>query len=72
MAYRSIEEVPSRYELVHVIARRARKIQAGARPVVVAISRKPTRIAQQEVMAGLIDYIKPGADAAKKHETPGE
>ncbi|HXR97596.1 MAG TPA: DNA-directed RNA polymerase subunit omega [Terriglobales bacterium] len=52
----SIEDVPSRYQFVHVVARRARKLQGGARPLVAPNSRKPTRIAQQEAMAGVLDF----------------
>ena len=52
----SIEDVPSRYQFVHVVARRARKLQGGARPLVAPNSRKPTRIAQQEAMTGMLDF----------------
>ncbi|MGH9520758.1 MAG: DNA-directed RNA polymerase subunit omega [Terriglobales bacterium] len=54
--FHSIEDVPSRYQFVHVVARRARKLQSGVRPLVNPNSRKPTRIAQQEAMAGLLDF----------------
>lgn len=65
-AYKSIESIPSRYEFVHVVARRARKLQGGARPVLpTSVSRKPTRVAQQEVMEGAIEYYRPGADEEK-------
>jgi len=53
----SIEDVPSRYQFVHVVARRARKLQGGARPLVNPLSRKPTRVAQQEALAGLLDFV---------------
>ena len=54
--FTSIEDVPSRYQFVHVVARRARKLQSGARPLVASISRKYTRVAQQEAMAGALDF----------------
>lgn len=54
--FASIEDVPSRYQFVHIVARRARKLQGGARPLVPALSRKPTRIAQQEAMKGTLDF----------------
>jgi len=54
--FESIEDVPSRYQFVHVVARRARKIQGGARPLLPPTSRKPTRVAQQEAMSGLLDF----------------
>lgn len=53
----SIEDVPSRYQFVHVVARRARKLQGGARPLVNPLSRKPTRVAQQEALAGHLDFV---------------
>ncbi len=55
-AYKSIEDIPSRYEFVHVVARRARKIQNGARPMIATLVRKPTRVAEMETMAGLVEY----------------
>ena len=54
--FTSIEEVPSRYQFVHVVARRARKLQSGARPLISTSSRKYTRVAQQEAMAGALDF----------------
>lgn len=53
--FASIEDVPSRYQFVHVVARRARKLQGGVRPLVTPGSRKFTRIAQQEAMGGLLE-----------------
>ncbi len=55
-AYKSIEEIPSRYEFVHVVARRARKIQNGARPMLNTPVKKPTRIAELETMSGMVEY----------------
>jgi DNA-directed RNA polymerase omega subunit len=54
--FASIEDVPSRYQFMHIVARRARKLQGGARPLVPSSSRKPTRIAQQEAMKGMLDF----------------
>lgn len=71
-AYNSIEDVPSRYELVHVIARRARKLQSGARPMLTSVSRKPTRIAQHEAMSGLIQYTNPVRENAAAANENGE
>lgn len=67
----SIEDVPSRYQFVHVVARRARKLQNGSRPLMPAGSRKHTRIAQQEAMSGLLDFtlIQP-AGAAEGEAAP--
>ncbi|MGH9415655.1 MAG: DNA-directed RNA polymerase subunit omega [Terriglobales bacterium] len=64
--FASIEDLPSRYQFVHVVARRARKLQAGARPLKAVTSRKPTRIAQLEAMAGLLDFTYVGAGKGAK------
>ncbi|HUX68184.1 MAG TPA: DNA-directed RNA polymerase subunit omega [Terriglobales bacterium] len=68
--FASIEDVPSRYQFVHVVARRARKLQGGARPLLPPSSRKPTRVAQQEAMAGLLDFTL--AQAAPPEGAAGE
>ena len=66
----SIEHVPSRYQFVHVVARRARKLQGGARPLLPPNSRKPTRIAQQEAMNGMLDFtlVRPETPEAGAEE----
>lgn len=55
--FKSIEDIPSRYQFVHVVARRARKLQGGARPLTTAVSRKPARIAETEAMGGMLDFV---------------
>lgn len=68
----SIEDVPSRYQFVHIVARRARKLQSGARPLLPPSSRKATRIAQQEAVSGLLDFtwaqVAPEASEAGEAE----
>ena len=60
----------SNYRYILVAARRARQIQSGARPLVDTHSRKPCRIAQDEVQAGKVPYIigdnKPAAVAVSE------
>ena len=60
----------SNYRYILVAARRARQIQGGARPLVNTHSRKPCRIAQDEVQAGKVGFIigesKPAAVAASE------
>ncbi len=68
MSYQSIEDLPSRYQFVHVVARRARKIQAGARPLLGNVSRKATRVAQAEVMGGLVQFTVPQPEAEQGSE----
>jgi len=49
----------SNYRFILVAARRARQIQSGARPVIETHSRKPCRIAQDEIKAGKISWVIP-------------
>jgi DNA-directed RNA polymerase subunit omega len=52
----------SKFRVTLLIARRARQLQAGAKPLVHTIARKTTRIAREEFKAGLIPYeILPAA-----------
>lgn len=54
----------SNYRYVLVAARRARQLSGGAPPLVTTTARKPSKIAQQEIDAGKIQFtIK-----AKKEE----
>ncbi|MGH9533709.1 MAG: DNA-directed RNA polymerase subunit omega [Terriglobales bacterium] len=59
MPYQSLEDVPSRYQFVHVVSRRARKLQGGAPPMLSVASKKPTRIAEQEALQGLVAFTAP-------------
>jgi DNA-directed RNA polymerase subunit omega len=54
-----VEGFDSNYRYVLVAARRARQIQNGARPVVEPHSRKPCRIAEEEVQAGKVKWEIP-------------
>ncbi len=47
----------SNYRYILVAARRARQLQSGARPLVETHSRKPCRIAQEEIQAGKVKYV---------------
>ena len=49
----------SNYRFILVAARRARQLQSGARPVIETHSRKPCRIAQDEIKAGKIGWVIP-------------
>ncbi len=49
----------SNYRYVLVAARRARQIQNGAKPMVETASRKPCRIAEQEIHADKVKWIIP-------------
>jgi DNA-directed RNA polymerase subunit omega len=55
----SIEkEYDSNFRYVLVAARRARQLQNGAEPLVPSRSRKACRVAQEEIAAGKITYVK--------------
>lgn len=46
----------SNYRFVLVAARRARQLQSGSRPMIEVNTRKPTRVAMEEVNAGLVKW----------------
>ena len=58
-----IEGFDSNYRYILVAARRARQLQSGAPPVVDTSSRKPCRIAQDEIRAGKVKWIIPDTKA---------
>jgi DNA-directed RNA polymerase subunit omega len=50
----------STYRFIIVAAKRARQLQAGARPVLPTSSKKSTVIAMEEVRRGLVKYSLTG------------
>jgi len=54
-----IEGFDSDYRYILVAARRARQLQGGAPPVIETHSRKPCRIAQDEIKAGKVKWVIP-------------
>ncbi len=54
-----MEGFDSNYRYILVAARRARQIQGGAPPVIETSSRKPCRIAQDEIKAGKVKWVIP-------------
>ena len=54
----------SNYRYVLVAARRARQLAGGAPPLVTTSARKVCKIAQEEIDAGKVQYVKPAAQAA--------
>lgn len=50
------KEVDSKFRFIAVAAQRAKQVQAGAKPRVETHSRKPTRIAMQEVLAQAVSW----------------
>jgi DNA-directed RNA polymerase subunit omega len=58
-------EFDSNYRKVMVAARRARQLQNGSHALVSSQSNKPCRIAQEEIKAGKISYVKTEAAVVK-------
>jgi DNA-directed RNA polymerase subunit omega len=50
------KNVDSKFRFITVAAQRAKQLQNGAKPRVEARSRKPTRIAMQEVLAEAVSW----------------
>ena len=48
------QNLDSKFRFILVAARRARQLQAGAKPLLQTPTKKSTRVAQQEVGAGLV------------------
>ena len=65
--------VDSKYRMILMAAKRARQLQAGAKPLVLTTSRKTTRIAQEELKAGMLkfEYMhRVGAETVPKEPAP--
>ena len=50
------KDVDSKFRFITVAAQRAKQIQNGAKPRVEVRSRKATRVAMQEVLAGAVSW----------------
>jgi DNA-directed RNA polymerase subunit omega len=65
-----IDGFDSNYRFILVAARRARQLQSGAPTLIETGSRKPCRIAQDEIRAGKVKWelteTKSAADAANE------
>jgi DNA-directed RNA polymerase subunit omega len=54
-----IQGFDSNYRFVLVAAKRARQLLSGARPQIETETRKPCKIAQQEIQAGKVKWETP-------------
>jgi len=66
------QNLDSKFRFILVAARRARQLQGGAKPLIQTPTRRSTRVAQQEVGAGLvpIEVISPaGGDKNSKKKS---
>jgi DNA-directed RNA polymerase subunit omega len=50
------QKLDSKFRYILVAAKRARQLQAGARPLIQSSAKRLTRVAQQEVAAGLVPF----------------
>ena len=66
------QNIESKFRMILVVAARARQLQAGSRPLIQTQSTKVTRIAQQEVDAGLVPFenFEVDADGNEKAKKP--
>ena len=66
--------IDSKFRFILVAAKRARQLQAGARPLVQTQTKKVTKVAQMEVEAGLVPFenlepLSGNGDKAKKSKS---
>jgi DNA-directed RNA polymerase subunit omega len=68
------DQEQSTYRFIIVAAKRARQLQAGARPFLPTTSKKPTVTAVEEVRRGLVKYDDPAThvEPEPEPETPPE
>ena len=52
-----MEGFDSKYRYILVAARRARQLQSGAPSLVKTVSRKASKVAQDEIQAGLVKHV---------------
>lgn len=57
-----VDRIDSIFRFVIAAAKRTRQLQAGARPLIPTHSRKPIKIAQEELMTGVLKYHVPEPD----------
>ena len=60
------DEEKSTYRWIIIAAKRARQLQAGARPFLPTTSKKPTVVAMEEVRRGLVKWEDPGATSEEE------
>ena len=62
------QTLDSKFRFILVAARRARQLQGGAKPLIQTASKRPTRVAQQEVGAGLVPVEFVGLVTTEKNQ----
>jgi DNA-directed RNA polymerase subunit omega len=66
------QKIDSKFRYILVAAKRARQLQAGARPLIQSSEKRLTRVAQLEVTAGLVPFelLAPAAGENDKNKKP--
>ena len=66
------QKLDSKFRYILVAAKRARQLQAGARPLIQSTAKRLTRVAQQEVTAGLVPFelLAPTTGENDKNKKP--
>jgi len=64
------QKLDSKFRYILVAAKRARQLQAGARPLIQSPAKRLTRVAQQEVTAGLVPFelLAPATEEEEKNK----
>ena len=64
------QKLDSKFRYILVAAKRARQLQAGARPLIQSAEKRLTRVAQAEVGAGLVPFelLAPTAEEIEKNK----
>ncbi|MGH9787281.1 MAG: DNA-directed RNA polymerase subunit omega [Candidatus Acidiferrales bacterium] len=57
-----LDKLDSKFAFVLAASKRARQLQAGAKPLVPTTGHKPTRIAMEETFQGAVPYELPSVD----------
>lgn len=68
----NIGQIDSKFRYIIVAAKRTRQLQGGSIPMVQGLSKKFTRIAQQEVAAGLVNFDIVGDESPDEEALPIE
>jgi len=66
------QKIDSKFRYILVAAKRARQLQAGARPLIQSSEKRLTRVAQLEVTVGLVPFelLTPAAGEYDKNKKP--
>ena len=71
----STNKVDSKYRFILLAAKRARQLQSETKPLIHTTARKHTRIAQEELRAGVLEFEfppLPDSDEDRKKKAPAK